>query len=77
MDTSLHTLSTLFEQLGLPSDDAAIDQFVIEHSLASDVSLADADFWTPGQAMFLSEALADDSDWAEIVDYLDARLRAI
>ena len=77
MDMSLHTLSTLFEQLGLANDDAAIDQFVIEHSLPPEVSLADAPFWTPSQAMFLREALADDSDWAEIVDYLDARLRAI
>ena len=77
MDTSIHTLNTLFEQLGLASDDTAIDQFVVEHSLAPEVSLADADFWSPGQAMFLREALEDDSDWAEIVDYLDARLRAI
>ncbi len=76
MDTSLHTINTLFEQLGLPSDSAAIDRFIAGHALAPETSLSDAPFWTPSQAAFLSEAIADDSDWAEVVDDLDARLRA-
>jgi hypothetical protein len=39
------------------------------------MSLADAPFWRPQQAQFLREEVADDADWAEIVDTLDASLR--
>jgi len=38
--------------------------------------LADAPFWTPAQARFLGEEIAEDADWAEIVDRLDVALRA-
>ncbi len=76
MDTSKHTLSTLFEQLGLPADDASIEQFVRQHSpLAPTVILADAEFWNRGQSQFLQEGLEDDSDWAEAIDELNALLR--
>ena len=76
MDTSPHTINTLFEQLGLPSEDDAIDDFLTAHTMPPEVSLPDAEFWNPSQAAFLCEALMEDSDWAEVVDYLDARLRA-
>lgn len=76
MDTSVHNLSALFEQLGLSNDDAAIARFIGDNGpLASTTSLADADFWTPAQAAFIKEAIAEDSDWAEVVDQLDASLR--
>ena len=39
-------------------------------------ALADADFWSSGQAQFLQEAIQLDSDWSEVVDTLDALLRA-
>lgn len=74
MDTSQHTFAALFEQLGLPSDSEAIDAFLAGHRLAADQPLADAPFWSPAQAEFLREALEDDSDWAEDVDELAARL---
>ena len=71
-----HTLETLFEQLGLESDEAARARFVDEHGpLPPDVALADAAFWSSGQAAFLREALAADSPWALPVDELDALLR--
>ena len=77
MDTSTHTMSTLFAQLGLPNSDEEIQRFIETHrELRSTEELADASFWNAGQAAFLREAIEDDSDWAEVVDQLDASLRA-
>ena len=75
MDMSPHNINTLFQQLGLPSDDSEIDSFCALHILERGMHLVDADFWTVSQAAFLTEALEDDSDWTEIVDQLDVRLR--
>lgn len=77
MDTDIHTLSDLFDQLGLPSTQQAIEQFVASHKpLSDEVKLPDANFWNDAQRTFLTEAIVDDSDWAEQVDQLDALLRA-
>lgn len=70
MDTSDHSLSGLFKQLGLPSGRAEIDSFLREHRLAEGQNLAKAPFWNKAQAQFLAEALEDDSDWAETADEL-------
>ena len=75
MDISPHSLNTLFQQLGLPAADSEVESFFARHKLDHDTRLVDADFWTEAQVAFLSEALEDDADWAEIVDQLDARLR--
>ncbi|MEX2474660.1 DUF2789 domain-containing protein [Marinobacter sp.] len=76
MDTSKHTLSTLFEQLGLASDSAAIENFITRYSpLPSSIAIQDAPFWSASQAQFLEEGLEEDSDWAEIIDELDAQMR--
>jgi len=75
MDTSTHNLATLFEQLGLPSSEEAIQSFVAEHHLPPETKISEADFWNATQAQFLAEALSDDSDWAEVVDELNALLR--
>ena len=76
MDTTAHTFTTLFQQLGLPSDEQSIDEFIATHApLAAATPLAEASFWSSGQAAFISEALSSDSDWAEIVDQLNACLR--
>lgn len=75
MDTSQHTLHTLFEQLGLPSDAGAIDSFLENHTLEPETRLEQAGFWSAGQAQFIREALEEDSDWSEIVDQLDTLLR--
>ncbi len=77
MDTSAHNISSLFEQLGLAADEEAIRGFVRTHRpLAAAVSLDQAEFWSAAQAAFLREAIAEDSDWAEVVDELDAMLRS-
>ena len=70
MDTSEHSLSGLFKQLGLPAGRAEIEAFLREHRLAEGQALARAPFWNKAQAQFLSEALEEDSDWAELADEL-------
>lgn len=76
METLAHDMSSLFAQLGLPADAAAIDSFIAAHNpLPSAVALVDAPFWSSGQAAFLQESLLDDSDWAVVIDDLNERLR--
>jgi hypothetical protein len=74
MELTTPTLATLFEQLGLESDQASIDAFVAEHRLTDDVKLIDAEFWTPQQARFLKEELRTDAEWAPVVDELNELL---
>jgi len=75
MELTTPTLQTLFEQLGLDSDQASIDSFVESHGpLPEDVKLVDADFWTPQQAKFLKDELREDADWAQVVDELNVLL---
>ena len=77
MDQPIHRFSELFAQLGLASDDQAIGQFLAAHRpLADGIALADAPFWTSSQANFLREELLEDADWAELIDQLNAALRA-
>lgn len=76
MNKSINYFSDLFAQLGLPCDDADIREFLAAHTpLATSVKLSDAPFWTPAQRTFLSEAVAQDADWALLVDQLNAALR--
>lgn len=76
MDPSTHhSLNDLFSQLGLPSEDAAIDEFLARHHLQGAERLSSAPFWSETQRRFLREAIADDSDWCEVVDELDTLLR--
>ncbi|HEY6898698.1 MAG TPA: DUF2789 domain-containing protein [Rhodocyclaceae bacterium] len=77
MESSQHTMSNLFAQLGLPSEPDDIRSFIERHRpLAPDVRLHRAPFWSPSQAAFLREEIAEDADWAEVVDQLDGELRA-
>lgn len=77
MEMPVHRFSDLFAQLGLPDDDAAIDDFLQRHSpLPAAVALADAPFWTPAQARLLRDEVQEDADWAVLVDLLDVALRA-
>ena len=70
MDTSPHSLCTLFAQLGLASDAGSIKKFISAHRLAGDVVIFATQFWTPSQAAFLAEELQSDSEWAEMIDEL-------
>ncbi|MFL1547212.1 DUF2789 domain-containing protein [Pseudomonas sp. O39] len=76
MELPVHSLPTLFKQLGLPDDPVSIEKFVAVHSpLKPELHLADAFFWTPSQSAFLREEILDDADWAEVVDELNVLLR--
>ncbi|GGB20274.1 MULTISPECIES: DUF2789 family protein [Agarivorans] len=76
MELEIHTLSDLFEQLGLDPSIEAISQFVAEHGpIPSEQRLHEAAFWSPTQAAFLQDAIQQDADWAELVDQLDSMLR--
>lgn len=77
MENFEHTMSDLFAQLGLPDTDNEIDNFIHTHRpLPDNLTLEKASFWNNGQAQFIHEALYEDSDWSELVDQLDSRLRA-
>lgn len=76
MENFEHTLSELFAQLGLANSPREIDAFIHSHRpIPEDVSLPDANCWNQSQSEFLREALDDDSDWAELADQLNSRLR--
>ncbi|HET8869626.1 MAG TPA: DUF2789 domain-containing protein [Aquabacterium sp.] len=76
MEHGYHSFSELFRQLGLPDGQTDIERFIAMHSpLPKGVALADAPFWDRSQSSFLKEELAEDADWAELIDMLDARLR--
>ncbi|MGN5479705.1 DUF2789 domain-containing protein [Cupriavidus basilensis] len=77
MEQAFHRFSELFAQLGLPNDETGIRQFIAAHRpLPGNVELADAPSWTPAQATMLRDEIADDADWAEVVDQLNVALRA-
>ncbi|NRB39222.1 MAG: DUF2789 domain-containing protein [Pseudomonadales bacterium] len=75
MHTGLHNMQSLFQQLGLATSSTAIEAFFYNNRLPQDIPLERAAFWSAGQAQFLQESIAEDSDWAEAVDQLDAQLR--
>ncbi len=76
METPVHSLTSLFDQLGLDSTEQAIETFIDSHRpLAGNIELCEADFWNDSQSAFLREEIDEDADWAEIVDQLDALLR--
>ena len=76
METPIHSLVSLFDQLGLDSTDEAIEEFINRNKpLPGHVELHQADFWNASQASLLKQVKDEDADWAEIVDQLDAMLR--
>ena len=75
MESPVHTLSNLFAQLGLPSDEAGIARFIETLGpLPESTLLPDAPFWTPSQAAFLREEALGDADWAAVIDALNVDL---
>jgi len=77
MELHQHTMTELFQQLGLGSSDDEIKQFVIEHRQRRDTELLhEASFWSSAQAAFLKQAIEEDADWSELVDQLDVMLRS-
>jgi len=76
MHAPAYTLNTLFAQMGLDDSDAAIESFIRTHGpVAKEIPIFAAPFWTSAQSALLKESVQSDSDWAEVVDRLDAQLR--
>lgn len=76
MELSNHPFTELFDQLGLPSDEASIVAFIdANRPLPPGVTLPEASVWTPAQTQFLRESVGADADWAEVVDQLNVALR--
>ena len=58
MELTTPTMTSLFAQLGEPNDEAAIAQFVERNStLAGEIPLHEAAFWTVSQAAFLRDCI--------------------
>ncbi|MCG9719825.1 DUF2789 family protein [Shewanella sp. Isolate7] len=57
MDITQPDLASLFDQLGLPSDPDAVEAFIKQHSIAAEIHIAEAPFWSQAQKHFLAEAL--------------------
>ena len=74
MDDTAITLQNLFEQLGLSSEQAAIDAFIDSNRLPEGVKVEDADIWTKAQSQLLKEKLLADDNWAMVIDELNTRL---
>jgi hypothetical protein len=76
MDRSNHTLACLFSQLGMNNSEQDISDFISSNKgIPADITLSSAKIWNASQALFLSQAISEDADWAEIVDNLDVLLR--
>ena len=75
MQTSPPSMTDLFEQLGLDSDEASIAEFIKNHQLPTEISIFNAEYWTEGQKQFLNEKIfEDDGDWSLIIDQLSQSL---
>ena len=74
MNTTLPSMTSLFDQLGLDSSPEAIAAFITSHHLPEQMRLADAPFWSAAQKAFLQESFGLDAEWVSIVDDLNAQL---
>lgn len=75
MHTATPAMPELFAQLGLDNSNLAIARFIQFHYLPPQTSIVHAPFWSSSQRRFLDECLEQDSEWCELVDQLDSRLR--
>lgn len=76
MEEFIHSFTSLFVQLGLPSAAEDIRGFIESHSpLPEHLALHEAPFWSASQSAFLLESVQNDADWSEVIDNLNAALR--
>ena len=67
------TLQLLFEQLGLDSDDASIENFIRTHQLPAEQKLHEYSFWSQSKVIFKSHWEKDD-EWIVVIDELNEQL---
>lgn len=76
MEELIHSLTSLFAQLGLPSAPEEILRFIESNRpVPEHLALHEAPFWSRSQSDFLLENVQNDADWAEIIDSLNVALR--
>jgi len=76
MESPVHPLKELFEQLGLASDASSVNAFIRLHSpLSNDIALYKAPCWNASQADFLRDEFYKNADWSETIDLLNVLLR--
>ncbi|MFT4655094.1 MAG: hypothetical protein ACJA0G_000762 [Kangiellaceae bacterium] len=76
MEAPIHSMTSLFQQLGLDGTLKGVNDFIDKNAPIPDkVKLHEADFWTQSQSLCLEEMVDEDADWAEIVDQLNILLR--
>lgn len=69
------TMTDLFDQLGLPSDESSIQIFIARHEgVCRECGLQQAPIWSASQRLFLKEAVAEDADWSIPAEALTAAL---
>lgn len=77
MEDLIPSMTRLFDQMGLGSEPQFIQSFIAAHKpLPDSVALADAPFWSASQAEFLRSEVAEDTDWAIVIERLNAALRS-
>ena len=74
MQMATHSMTALFDQLGLESSETAITSFIQQHQLQQNTTLKEASFWTPAQRQFIEEGWHQDSDWCVWIDQLNTLL---
>jgi hypothetical protein len=65
------SMTDLFMQMGLDSDDKSIASFIQSHQLPADVRLIDAPYWSDSQRQFLVEQYKADAAWVIVVDQMN------
>lgn len=76
MQIENHSITSLFEQLGIGDSEEDINRFINRFApIPSAVELHEAHCWNQAQAAFLKQAKEEDADWAEVVDQLNVMLR--
>jgi Protein of unknown function (DUF2789) len=69
------SMTDLFNQLGLPSDEASIQVFIAQNDgVCRHCGLVQAVIWSDSQRNFLKEAVAEDADWSLPAETLTAAL---
>ncbi len=74
MNLSDVNMEMFFEQLGLDSSEAAIEQFITTHQLPANVQVSEAPFWSNAQRSFIKEVYISNAAWVTFADELNARL---
>lgn len=74
MSDAVPRMTNLFLQLGLDASEQGIADFIRDHQLPADMSLADAPYWSDAQRQFLVEQVKADAAWAIVVDQLSESL---